>query len=66
MTYTILALFTSGLHPVSSDIYANCLSVLVRPGCTRIQLAIGLICTWDVCVCVCVCVCFLSGIVLTL
>ena len=45
---TILAIFTSELHPASSHIYANCLSVFMRPGCTRIQVVTRLICTWDV------------------
>ena len=44
---TILAIFTSELHPASSHIYANCLSVFMRPGCTRIQVVSWLICTWD-------------------
>ena len=47
-------MITSGLHPVSYHIYASCVAVFMRPGYTRIQMAIGLICTWDVPVCVCV------------
>ena len=46
----------AGLHPVSCHIYASCSSVFRRPGYTRIQIAIGLICTWDVPVRVCMCV----------
>ena len=51
---TILVMFTSGLHPFFPHIYASCFSVFIRTGYTRILIAIGLICTWDVPVRVCV------------
>ena len=51
---TILVMFTSGLHPFFPHIYASCFSVFTRTGYTRILIAIGLICTWDVPVRVCV------------
>ena len=51
---TILVMFTSGLHPFFPHIYASCFSVFTRTGYTRILIAIGLICTWDVPVHVCV------------
>ena len=51
---TILVMFTSGLHPFSPHIYASCFSVFTRTGYTRILIAIGLICTWDIPVRVCV------------
>ena len=51
---TILVMFTSGLHPFFPHIYASCFSVFIRTGYTRILIAIGLICIWDVPVRVCV------------